>query len=164
MKEARHLGLALPRPGGYAEYGYGEWDWYARGEDAWYDVFRAALVPSRGTLSRRITAARDPAAFRRRYPGKRVQEVRVERAKADALAASLGDRYRRHLDEEIPAAGDGELSFTPDDRDFWCCFDCNDATADWLDALDCRVSGAVIRTDIVLREDADAGDGERDPP
>ncbi|MBM3961729.1 MAG: hypothetical protein FJ306_07500 [Planctomycetes bacterium] len=52
-REAMHTGLVLPPAtdgAGFVEFGYGEWEWFARGNDAWYRVFPTVLWPTMGTL------------------------------------------------------------------------------------------------------------------
>src|SRR5262245_26160467 len=64
LSEGIHLGLVLPTgdpapAAGFVEYGFGEWEWFAKGNNAWYRVFPVLLWPTAGTLCRRQYATHD---------------------------------------------------------------------------------------------------------
>ena len=90
LVDAMHRGLWMPREqGGYVEYGYGEWSWYAEGDDSWYDVFSTIFWPTRGTLGRRISPASDEQELRRRHAGQALERLVVARADMHSLRAEL---------------------------------------------------------------------------
>ncbi len=149
--EARHTGLLLPGPDGdYYEYGYGEQGWYALGEDAWYHVFDTILWPTKGVLGRRLLSSADPDVLASLCPHSRLDRIRVERARAEALEAELARQFQGrepalHVD---PAC---RLEFVPSPDGFWFGHNCHDATADWLRALGCTVSRTPIRGGLEVR-------------
>lgn len=148
--DARHRGLLLPRgDDAWVEYGYGEYAWYAELRDAWYRAFPAVLWPTRGTLGRREIAARGVAGLRAAMPWTVLEELAVERARAAELLATLDARFERGRAELVDNRVYG-MQFVPDDDGYWCCFNCNDALAGWLRQLGCRVSWALVRTDLAV--------------
>src|SRR5687768_7285716 len=82
-----HASLALPAgPGTSVEYAYGEWEWFARNNDAWYRVFPALCWPTRGALGRRALAFPPEVAC------EEILVFQVGRAEAEALLARLNAR------------------------------------------------------------------------
>jgi hypothetical protein len=129
-----HASLALPTAdGGCVEYAYGEWEWFALNNDAWYRVFPALCWPTQGALGRRAL----------RFPPDVASEetlvFTVGRAEAGALLARLNARYAARPEEPVhnPAVG---LTFVPDDASYCCFANCNTTLAGWLRELGCEVS------------------------
>ncbi len=134
-----HASLILPLPGGGAmEYAYGEWNWFALNLDRWYHAIPALCWPTRGTLGRRRHAS-----FPRRggLSSQKFLEFRVERARAEALAAALDERYGRNAATEVFNPVNG-LTFVHDECDYWCLANCNHVLAAWLRELGCDVGGS----------------------
>jgi hypothetical protein len=103
LREAMHTGLVLPPAtdgAGFVEFGYGEWEWFARGNDAWYRVFPTVLWPTMGTLGARPFAAADAAGLQRAAWWAELTPLVVEASKVDALRARLEGamRARRRSD------------------------------------------------------------------
>ena len=153
VEDARHRGLILPAGDGYAEYGYGEWRWYAHLEDGAFDACRAALWPSRGALGRRITRAADEAALRRAHHWQTLTALEVERARVEELHASLEQVFEAAAGEVHENVEYG-LTFVPYEQDFCIAHNCADEVAVWLRSLGCSVSCRPIRLDLEV-----AGDG-----
>ena len=150
---ARHRGVVLPaEPGGYVEFGYGDFDWYALGKDRWYHAFDTVLWPTGGTLATRRIAARDERGLLASFEASRLVPIVVSRERARALA--------RRLEREFERGGrplfrpDIEMQFVRSDRRFWCVYNCNDATAEWLEELGCSVAKVPIRKDIEVVQPA----------
>ena len=79
-----HASLALPTAdGGCVEYAYGEWEWFALNNDAWYRVFPALCWPTRGALGRRAL----------RFPPDVASEETLVFQVGRAEAAALLDRW-----------------------------------------------------------------------
>lgn len=154
VRDARHRGLILPSADGQLlEFGYGEYAWYAEMRDAWYRVFPAALWPTPGTLGVRRLGATRGEQLAAVLPGASVDELVVARDGVESLRQQLLDRF---------AAAGAPLwngiygfDFVPDPAGYWCLFNCNDAVADWLVALGCRVSWVPIRLDLEVVEPGD---------
>lgn len=148
LLDAKHPGLALPDPGGgYVEYAFGEWGWFAWNRNRWYHGFGAMLWPTQATLGRRILLARDGAELRQRFHWMEIHELIVERSAADRLRVGLEriseqDRRSRHHNELYG------MTFVPLERAYWFGHNCNDEVADWLAELGCSVSWVPIRRDL----------------
>lgn len=134
-----HAGLVLPTAdGGSVEYAYGEWEWFARNNDAWYRVFPALCWPTSGALGRRPLPAVERLA--KAVAAEEILVFQVGRREAAALLDRLGHRYasRSEAPHPNPAVG---LTFVPDDASYCCFANCNTALAGWLRELGCEVSG-----------------------
>jgi hypothetical protein len=130
------------RTGGYVEYGYGEWNWYALERNSWYHVFSTILWSTTGCLRRR--ELRDWMVDREEAGGRLTPLV----VNADAAGCLLAD-----LDAMFDAGRDTlvhhhayDMDFVQVERGYWFWHNCNDATAEWLERLGCEVSAAWIRT------------------
>jgi hypothetical protein len=142
----RHASLALPAGEKAAvEYAYGEWEWFALNQDAWYRAFPALCWPTQGALGRRALP------FPPRVPAEEILIFRVGRAQADALLARLNARYASRTETPVhnPLVG---LSFVPDDADYCATTNCNTVLADWLRELGCEVSGSACLASFSLAE------------
>jgi hypothetical protein len=158
LEEAMHTGLVLPpdpsasgSPEQYVEFGYGDWSWYARGNDAWYDVFATVLWPTRGTLGRRTFGARTPAELRRRAHWARLSSIVVEREHAAALRVALQRRFDARRKQVVVDRRLG-FKFVPTDGAYWLPHNCADVVADWLERLGCEVGWAPLRVGIYVPE------------
>lgn len=148
IAEAWHGGLVLPEGGGTrVEWGYGQFDWYARGANAWHDVFHALFWPARGTLSRREWGASESAA---RADGS-IAALRAPRSCVEALSARPEAQFARSSDERVWNEA-WRTAFVPDERDYWLFHNCHDATAHWLAELGCVVEPALVRAGVRVRE------------
>ena len=139
-----HASLALPAADGtLVEYAYGEWEWFALNNDAWYRVFPALCWPTQGALGRRAL----------RFPPDVASEetlvFQVGRAEAAALLDRLNRRYASRTEEPVhnPAVG---LTFVPDDASYCCAANCNTTLADWLRELGCEVSRPTCAASFVI--------------
>ncbi len=149
LKSARHVGVVLPdTAGGFVEYGFGDWDWYASLHDSWFHVFDTVLWPTRGCLSRRALSNR-----RVEYLEEcgRAWEIMVEH---DDAADLLGD-LDRSFDEQRSTLVHNELlgfEFVEAERAYWFPYNCNDAVTEWLERLGCDVSWVPIRLDLEMAD------------
>lgn len=150
IRDARHRGLLLPNECGYVEFGFGEWDWYALGNDAWYHVFPALLWPTKGTLCRRQHHAYSLDAVRAALSWAEFEPFVVEHDAAEALRNKLEATFAARVGERVQQPYTG-LDFVPDDNSYWLFDNCADACAVWLRELGCTVSWVPIRIDIAGR-------------
>lgn len=147
LGEAMHSGIVLPpngRDDEFVEFGYGDWSWFALGNDAWYDAFATVLWPTAGALGRRTFGARDAATLRSAVYWAELSPVVVSAAKANALR----ERLQRQFDAgQANAVRRADLGFTfvPMDRSYWFADNCADAAADWFVELGCDVGWAPVR-------------------
>lgn len=141
VEEGMHTSLVLPRPeGGFVEYGFGEWGWYALKNTAWYNALDAVLYPSQGALGQKNLAHVPDDA----------QKVRVAQADAAALLKELDAKYDLHKDTEIYNEK-LDMRFVVAEKDFWLLFTCSDAAAGWLRRLGCSVSWVPVRCGLKTR-------------
>ena len=145
IKEAKHRGLILPRAsGGFVEYGYGDFDYYALMKNRWYHLFDTVLWPTRGCLGRRGIPEVEGAPVR---SCAELIPLRVERSLVIRLLGSLDDAFTSrigtlHENSVYP------MNFVEAERGFYMGYNCNDATAEWFEALGCLVSATFITTDV----------------
>ena len=155
LGEALHTGIVLPPDptaaadvadaDQFVEFAFGEWGWYALGDDAWYHVFGAVLWPTRGGLGRRTFGARTVAELRQRAPWLELAPIVVSAAKARALRARLQRMFDEYAGDAVSPPGWG-FRFVPIESCYWLGNTCADAAADWLTELDCRVGWWFVRT------------------
>lgn len=154
LREALHTGLVLPPVSdsgsdGFVEFGFGDWSWFACGEDAWYRVFQTVLLPTRGTFSRRRFAARDVDQLRRVAHWVELDELRVERERAVLLRAVLQATFDAGR-EAMVAQPRYRMDFVPDDGSYWLVDNCNDRVGEWLVQLGCEVGWRPIVTSLSI--------------
>lgn len=142
IREARHVGLVLPDfQGGFLEYAYGDWEWYALEENRWYDVFDTALWPTQGCLGVRRLPASDSGPV---YPFAYLDPVTVERAAAERLLEDLTVSFEERRETWV-FSPKYRFDFVHSDSNFWFGHNCSDAVAAWLEELECDVSWTPIR-------------------
>jgi hypothetical protein len=133
----KHTSLVLPSPGGSTEYAYGHWSYFALNQDDVCTGLFALCCPSQGTLGRRRFDV-EPGEVR--IPAESLTELRVERAAADRLRATLDARWELHADTQVANPLNG-LTFVKDDEDYVCWNNCNHVVFRWLEELGCETSG-----------------------
>lgn len=150
LTDARHYGLVLPDgPRRYVEYGFGEWQWYAQNDDAWYRTVPTVLWPTRATLGRRTIYAEDGRGVAERFHWIEVRRLVVDRPKVEALHASLAARFTAASAGRVHNPRYG-FDFVPlDDESYWAFWNCTDALATWLEALGCDVSWVPLRVGFI---------------
>ena len=135
-----HSSLLLPRrESGCTEYAFGEWEWFARGNDGWWRAPAVLFWPRDGTLGRRDWPSPDSAVV----SAEAAHTLHVERAASEALRARLERSFEGRDPLRLPGRKGG-LEFVPFDESFWLGHTCNGATAEWLRELGCRVGGPVV--------------------
>jgi hypothetical protein len=159
LQEALHTGLVLPPDGDgddaeYVEFGFGDWSWYALGNDAWYHAFATVLWPTQGGLGRRTFGARTATELQARVTWATLAPIDVSGAKASALRRQLQTEFDAHIAQAV-ARTDLAFRFVPVDQSYWLPHNCADEVATWLRALDCKVTGALFRTGLCLQRQGD---------
>jgi hypothetical protein len=158
----RHSSLVLPNAEGLGlvEFAYGEWEWFARGNDPWYRVPRVLFLPGEGTLGRReLPPTAGAGALRESTRVEEVLEVRVERARVSELEARLEERHRSAEGAVVHNPETG-LDFVHDDDRYWILHECNAAVVEWLRELGASVRGRSVVACFEVRSPAPSG---RDP-
>jgi len=149
LQDARHVAVVLPEErGGFVEYGFGDWDWYAALSDSWYHVFDTVLWSTQGCLCRRTLSDARLARIERRGM---VQKIVVERHSAADLLGDLDQRYDARLSTLIRNEVYG-LDFVETERGYWFLYNCNDAVAEWMERLGCHVSWVPIRLGLEMAD------------
>ena len=152
----RHASLALPSDddeSALVEYSYGDWNWYALDESAWYDTFPTLLWPTQGALGRRPLPVEPSAESVQRYVrAEMVLEIVVSGAAADALLSELDRRFEGRSDTAHyqPLY---DLTFVHTDGAFHAFHNCNHVVADWLRACGCDVRGATVFANFEVRKE-----------
>ena len=152
LREAMHTGIVLPPREAseeYVEFGFGDWSWFALGNEAWYRVFPTVLWPTQGTLGRRTFGAATPEALRARVTWAELQEVPVARDKAAALRTRLQQLHDSRGKEAVTRPSLG-WTFVPYDRSYWFPQNCADVAAEWFRELDCSVGWLPIRMGLTV--------------
>lgn len=133
-------GVSASADPAWAEYGYGEWAWYAENRES---LARGALAlgwPTRGTLGRRFGTGPIDAVV----PGETVEAAylfEAERAGAAALQSRLDAAFAGQTPVYNPERG---LDFVPTQDRYWAGNQSTSRVALWLEQLGCRVSGFSI--------------------
>ncbi len=150
LMDDRHRGVLLPRAdGGFVEYGYGDWDWYAQNYDNWYHALDTVLWPTQGTLGRRFSTARNGEELRRQFHWMQLHELVVARKDMEALRKELADVFAKGSDKQVYNER-YRTTFVPHDDSYWCLYNCNDAMTSWCEKLGCSVSWVPICLDLAM--------------
>lgn len=149
LHEALHTGVVFPPPtaddpAGYVEFGFGDWSWYALGNDAWYDVFATVLWPTQGALGRREFGASTPEALRRAAYWAELSPILVSQQRAQELRRQLQTAFEARRLQAIDRK-DLRFRFVPSDESYWFAHNCADSAATWLQQLGCTVGWAPLR-------------------
>ena len=154
LGEAMHTGIVLPPlspTDEFVEFGFGDWSWFALGNDAWYHAFATVLWPTQGTLGRRTFGARTAAELRARVTWATLSAVEVSGAKAAALRRRLEKEHEDLRKEAVRRPEFGWL-FVPYDCSYWFGVTCADVAAAWFRELDCTVGWVPIRGGLAVAD------------
>src|SRR6185295_9656624 len=80
------------------------------------------------------------ASFHGRISAESLTELKVARAKAEALRAKLEVRWTLHAEKKVANSQNG-LTFVKDDESYLCWNNCNHVVLRWLEELGCETSG-----------------------
>jgi hypothetical protein len=150
LVDDRHRGVLLPRAdGGFVEYGYGDWDWYAQNYDNWHHAFDTVLWPTQGTLGRRFSASRNGEELRRQFNWMQLHELMVARKDMEALRKELADSFAKGADRQVYNER-YRMTFVPHDESYWCLYNCNDVMTLWCEKLGCSVTWVPISLDFAV--------------
>lgn len=154
LHEAMHTGIVLPPQGPdgeFVEFGFGDWGWFALGEDGWYHVFGTVIWPTQGTLGRRTFGARTADELRANAWWAELSPVVVEAEKARALRARLEHEHTASIAQAVRRP-EYRWVFVPYDSSYWFPNTCADVAADWFEELGCSVGWAPIRAGLCVAE------------
>jgi hypothetical protein len=122
------------------EYSYGEWLWFALGYNRSWDMFRALLVPSEGTLGRRVLDDPLHATWWDELEFVALFDIQVEREHVEALLAKLHERWTAAAETRVynPVH---DMEFVHDPRRYHLFTNSNRVSASWLEELGCEIRG-----------------------
>lgn len=155
LDHGRTTSLVLPAPDdAMVRYAYGDWNWYALGNNRIVDGVRALVGPSAGTFGRQeIAGPANAETIRQRFPAAYIvnlHTVRVDRRKADRLRARLD---AQHLaGRRIALVQTAEFDFVPDERAYSYFHNSNHVIAEWLRDLGCETRGLAFNSQWVVGE------------
>jgi hypothetical protein len=147
----RHSSLLLPARGGYNEYAFGDWEFFARGDTRWWVGLRALLHSPQATLGKRFIAAPDGIVTAKTIDAQRLMSFQAPRPRIEALEMSLTAAFARaHAD---PLYSDySKLYHVRNAEPYWLLHNCNHVTARWLRQLGCDVRGTCITSKFYLQQ------------
>jgi hypothetical protein len=155
----RHASLILPQPdGGYREYAFGDWNFFALNKDRWYNTAQALFFSPGAALGRRyleLEPQHADAQLCRELDKKRLFRVQVGRAGAMALSRELDDRFVSHQPPVVlnPITG---LLLVRDEQPYSLWHNCNHVAAHWLKQLGCDIRGSAMTSAFHLPQAAAA--------
>ncbi|HVT90608.1 MAG TPA: hypothetical protein VHD56_17265 [Tepidisphaeraceae bacterium] len=147
----KHSSLLLPsNSGGYDEYAFGDWDYFALGHTNLFVTIRAMISSPQASFGRRHVDAQ-PSELQQKIGAKRLMQFDVSREKADSLSHSLDARFHRATTQ--PFYSDySQLYQVRDPKHYWVLHNCNNETADWLRKLDCRIDGTALFSSFLVTQ------------
>ena len=160
LSDACHQGLILPDDPGramatrrYVEYGFGDFEWFAMGQESCTRIEATVLIQTQACLARRRVWATSEAALRRRYAPRPIFSLDVERADVIELRRELEARMRSREADQVTSPLT-RMECVPDDHAYyWLFHNCTDALTDWLRQLGCEVSWQPIRFGVQAKPD-----------
>jgi hypothetical protein len=148
----KHSSIVLPDPdGGYVEYAYGDYDWFALGDVNLFSGIRAIFASPKATLGRRYFPARDGPLAPADLRCEKLSEFAASQARVEALRMNLESIFNRSREKPIHSDF-SMLEHVPDPQQYWLFHNCNHATAEWLRSLGCRVDGPAILSNFRLTQ------------
>jgi hypothetical protein len=149
--------LWLPEDaGGFTEWGYGDWRWYAK--DQKNLLYGAVLLswPTQATLGKHDQESGPWTDEGELQPGLvgyagLVHEFDVEEAALAALRTSLHERFASQSDTEFYNEG-RQMSFVKDDTGYWFWNQSTTVMAGWTRELGCEASGFSLRANYEIKE------------
>lgn len=141
----RHSRVALPSGRStFLEYGFGEWNFYAREQRGFLSTLRAAVGLGSGAFSRReLQPASDGTLGPAQTGGTRSASLQVEGAAVAPLRKRLEERWAANQPHVIVRSVDG-VPVSSDPQGYHLFANSNHAAADRLRDLGCRVTGFPI--------------------
>ncbi len=142
-----HATVCLPEGDGHVScWDYGEWAYFAKGQDSCLRAFPAAFWPTRATLARcrfLVGSAPDAAVqplLERWLDGERSWRFSVERARCERLQQELATLFVQAPDEPIQPT-EHPTEFVTHPQSYHLFSTCNHMTKRWLRRLGCGIAG-----------------------
>lgn len=141
LDHGHHASLVLPGGGEVVRYAYGDWRWFALGDRRFRNVTAALVRKSPAGLGREVLPQNtEPKRMERllRVPLEESFALRVAEERADSLARSLDEIFRRGVETVVVNPGNG-LTFVRHPEAYTLGHNSNHEVAEWLRALGCEV-------------------------
>ena len=99
----RHSSLVLPTDdGGFVEWAYGDWNWFALGRTKWYNALGAVFISPQATLAREpFPRPSSPEALQAALGAVSMTRINVSPSRVDALMSELETRYEKQKATEL---------------------------------------------------------------
>jgi hypothetical protein len=138
----RHSSLTLPlKNGGYVEWAFGDWNWFALGKTQWNYALLAILWSPQSTLGRRVVPPQpNDEQLRHVLSADRVTPIEVSADRAAALMDQLDLQYLQHASTQVYSSY-SYMDHVKDCEFYNGLHNCNHVTMRWLRTLGCRVDG-----------------------
>ncbi len=150
-----HAALILPdRENGIVRYVYGDWSYFALGEDDLWHGLLALLVPTQGALGRQHYSMQEPGELlASRFPGCTMFELSVSVDRVASLLEQLDARFRANIQTRLYNS-DYDLEFVKDPGSYIWFDNCNTVLVGWLEELGCECRGIGWYADFVVQGEA----------
>lgn len=149
-----HTRLALPDEQGstYLEYGFGDWHYYALGEQDKRSGLRALFRSESSALSRRKLFAPGSLDLHLHFGSRRTVDLKAPAERVEALREMLENQWNGAAERTVWRHGS---AFRKIDRDYALFHNSNHQTADWLEQLGCEIKGPTVRGNFELKRSRD---------
>lgn len=147
-----HARLLLPEGDGWLQYGFGDWDYYARREQTLLNGLLALLWPTPGALGRGEVDSVDRFRADSKTAGGQLLSFEVSGARVNQLKHSLHNRFEQQIPEGQVYNRVNNLRLVRDDQSYSVLHNSNHELAEWLQVLDCQVKSLGFWTDFRLED------------
>jgi hypothetical protein len=147
-----HARLLLPEGDRWVQYGFGDWDYYARREQTLINGVLALLWPTSGALGRGEVDSVDRFRADSESAGGQLLSFEVSGARVNQLQHSLHSRFEQQIPEGQVYNRVNNLRLVRDDQSYSVLHNSNHELAEWLKVLDCQVESLGFWTDFRLAE------------
>src|SRR4051812_8677463 len=97
----RHSSLLLPVRGGFNEYAFGDWEFFAKGHTNWWIGVLAIIHSPQSTLGRRFVPAPEGSLTAADLRAQRVMKFTASAPRVEALEMTLDSEFVRSPDPPI---------------------------------------------------------------
>lgn len=143
MDHGRHATLVIHVDGTNFRYGYGDWEYYALGNNSVAKGVKALLWPTKAGLGRKET----PGPFNESFLMASVREgtedilfLKGDVRQVLALKTRLDDIYFANIESKSYNL-DYDLTFVPYPEDYWIFNNSNKVMSEWVDETGCESQG-----------------------
>jgi hypothetical protein len=134
-----HARLLLPEGDRWLQYGFGDWDYYARRQQSLLNGLLALLWPTPGALGLGEIDSLDRFRATSEAAGEQLLSFEVSVAQVNQLQYLLHNRFERQIPKGQVYNQVNNLSLVKDDQIYSVLHNSNHELAEWLEILDCQV-------------------------